>query len=80
MHLDLMDLESDALATLLRRTIDDDRHPLSARLQISEGGPEQDPPGAGTNAATAAEGVCAVAGWHETAARVRPEHASALLA
>jgi hypothetical protein len=33
MTLDLSDQEVDALATLLRRTIDDDRFPLSPRIQ-----------------------------------------------
>jgi hypothetical protein len=33
MTLDLSDLETDALAKLLRRTIDDDRYPLSPRIQ-----------------------------------------------
>jgi hypothetical protein len=31
--LDLSDPEADALVTLLRRTIDDDRFPLSPRIQ-----------------------------------------------
>jgi hypothetical protein len=35
--LDLSDLESDALATLLRRTIDDDRFPLSPRIRTLNG-------------------------------------------
>jgi hypothetical protein len=34
MMLDLTDEETEALATLLRRTIDDDRYPLSPRIQI----------------------------------------------
>jgi hypothetical protein len=34
MMLDLIDEETEALATLLRRTIDDDRYPLSPRVQI----------------------------------------------
>ena len=33
MTLELSDHETDALATLLRRAIDDDRYPLSARIQ-----------------------------------------------
>jgi hypothetical protein len=33
MTLDLSDPETDALATLLRRTIDEDRFPLSPRIQ-----------------------------------------------
>jgi hypothetical protein len=33
MPLDLSDLETDALATQLRRTIYDDRYPLSPRIQ-----------------------------------------------
>jgi hypothetical protein len=33
MMLDLSDQQSDALAGLLRQTIDDDRHPLSPRVQ-----------------------------------------------
>jgi hypothetical protein len=36
MTLDLSDTEADALATLLRRTIDDDRYPLSPRIQTLE--------------------------------------------
>ena len=34
MTLDLSDLETDALARLLRRAIDDDRYPLSPRIQV----------------------------------------------
>jgi hypothetical protein len=34
MTLDLSDAETDALATLLRRAIDDDRYPLSPRIQM----------------------------------------------
>jgi len=37
MMLDLTDDETDALATLLRRTIDDDRYPLSPRVQTLKG-------------------------------------------
>ena len=33
MTLDLSDSEADALAKLLRRTIDDDRYPFSPRIQ-----------------------------------------------
>jgi hypothetical protein len=33
MMLDLTQKETDALARLLRRTIDDDRYPLSPRIQ-----------------------------------------------
>jgi hypothetical protein len=33
MTLDLSDPETDALASLLRRTIDDDRYPLSPHIQ-----------------------------------------------
>jgi hypothetical protein len=33
MTLDLTEEETDALASLLRRTIDDDRYPLSPRVQ-----------------------------------------------
>ena len=33
MMLDLSDQETEALAGLLRRTIDDDRYPLSPRVQ-----------------------------------------------
>src|SRR5215813_14540481 len=33
MHLDLTEEETAALACLLRRTIDDDRYPLSPRIQ-----------------------------------------------
>jgi crotonobetainyl-CoA:carnitine CoA-transferase CaiB-like acyl-CoA transferase len=35
MILDLTDEETDALAGLLRRTIDDDRYPLSPRVQTA---------------------------------------------
>ena len=34
MTLDITDDETDALATLLRRTIDDDKFPLSPRIQV----------------------------------------------
>ena len=34
MHLDLTDEEIDALVGLLSRTIDDDRYPLSPRIQL----------------------------------------------
>ena len=34
MTLDLTDEETDALARLLSRTIDDDRYPLSPRIQL----------------------------------------------
>ena len=34
MMLDLTDEETDALARLLSRTIDDDRYPLLARIQM----------------------------------------------
>jgi hypothetical protein len=34
MMLDLTDEETDALARLLSRTIDDDRYPLSPRIQV----------------------------------------------
>src|SRR3979411_1650299 len=34
MMLDLTEEETDALARLLRRTIDDDRYPLSPRIQM----------------------------------------------
>jgi hypothetical protein len=37
MMLDLTEEETDALAKLLSRTIDDDRYPLSPRIQISKG-------------------------------------------
>ena len=37
MTLDLSDLETDALATLLRRVIADDRYPLSPRVQLLRG-------------------------------------------
>ena len=37
MMLDLTNEETDALARLLSRTIDDDRYPLSPRIQILEG-------------------------------------------
>ena len=37
MMLDLTDEETEALASLLRRTIDDDRYPLSPRIQILKG-------------------------------------------
>jgi hypothetical protein len=33
MTLDLTEEETDALASLLRRTIDDDRYPLAPRIQ-----------------------------------------------
>jgi len=37
MTLDLSDIEIGALATLLRHTIDDDRYPLSPRVQLLKG-------------------------------------------
>jgi hypothetical protein len=37
MMLDLTDEETDALARLLSRTIDDDRYPLSPRIQNLKG-------------------------------------------
>jgi hypothetical protein len=37
MMLDLTDEETDALARLLSRTIDDDRYPLSPRIQSLKG-------------------------------------------
>jgi hypothetical protein len=37
MMLDLTDEETDALARLLSRTIDNDRYPLSPRIQILKG-------------------------------------------
>jgi hypothetical protein len=37
MSLDLTEEETDALATLRRRTIDDDRYPLSPRIQLLKG-------------------------------------------
>jgi hypothetical protein len=37
MMLDLTDEETDALARLLSRTIDDDRYPLSPRIQTLKG-------------------------------------------
>jgi hypothetical protein len=36
MMLDLTEEETDARASLLRRTIDDDRYPLSPRIQTSK--------------------------------------------
>jgi hypothetical protein len=37
MMLDLTDEETDALASLLSRTIDDDRYPLSPRIRTLKG-------------------------------------------
>jgi hypothetical protein len=37
MTLDLTEEETDALARLLSRTIDDDRYPLSPRIQVLKG-------------------------------------------
>src|SRR5215467_10843512 len=37
MTLDLSDIEIGAFATLLRHTIDDDRYPLSPRVQLLKG-------------------------------------------
>jgi len=37
MMLDLTNEQTDALARLLSRTIDDDRYPLSPRIQILKG-------------------------------------------
>jgi hypothetical protein len=47
MMLDLTEEETDALAPLLRRIIDDDRYPLSPRIQTFEGHPRQAQTGAG---------------------------------
>jgi hypothetical protein len=47
MMLNLTDEETDALARLLSRTIDDDRYPLSPRVQTFEGHSREDPTGAG---------------------------------
>src|SRR5690349_7802562 len=43
MMLDLTREETDALARLLRRTIDDDRYPLSPRISDLEGSLGKDP-------------------------------------
>jgi hypothetical protein len=37
MHLDLSEEESSALLNLLRKTIDNDRYPLSPRIQLLRG-------------------------------------------
>ena len=70
MTLDLSDIEIGAFATLLRHTIDDDRYPLSPRVQLLKGILVL--ARAGTSAAIAAKGVRAAAHRRETAARVRP--------
>jgi hypothetical protein len=46
MMLDLTDEETDARARLLSRTIDDDRYPLSPRIQNLKGHFREDPPDA----------------------------------
>jgi hypothetical protein len=61
MMLDLTDEETDAIARLLSRTIDDDRYPLSPRIQNLKGILAKDPNGADPRALVAAEGLCATA-------------------
>jgi hypothetical protein len=48
MMLDLTDEETDALARLLSRTIDNDRYPLSPRVQTLKGHFSEDQTGAGS--------------------------------
>ena len=65
MTLYLSDEETAALARLLTTTIDDDRYPLSPRIQtlkaILEGDPREDPAGAGAAARAPAEALRAAA-------------------
>jgi hypothetical protein len=61
MILDLTDEETDALARLLSRTIDDDRYPLSPRIQSLKGHISEAPTGAGPRALAPTEGLCATA-------------------
>jgi hypothetical protein len=66
MTLDLSDPETDALAKLLRRTVDDDRYPLSPRIQTLD--PRKDPAGAAARALAAAEALRAAARYGQKAA------------
>ena len=61
MMLDLTDAETDALAGLLSRTIDDDWYPLSPARSELKGHFGEDPTRAGTRALAAAEGLWAAA-------------------
>ena len=55
MQLDLNDEQTDALARLVMKTIDDDKYPLSPRkIMMLKGIPRQDPTGADARAAAAA--------------------------
>jgi hypothetical protein len=65
--LDLTDEETDALARLLSRTIDDDRYPLSPIPAHSdlEGDRRQNPAGADTRAVAAARALRAAASRRE---------------
>ena len=69
MNIDLSDEETAALARLLSKTIDDDRYPLSPRIQMLKA-IREDPTGAGTRAFAAVEVSSAPSrqGW-ETAPR-----------
>jgi hypothetical protein len=62
MTLDLTEEETDALAKLLRRTIDDDRYPPFTSDTDFEGHFNEAPPRARPRALAAAEGVRAAAG------------------
>jgi hypothetical protein len=61
MALDLTEEETEALARLLSRTIDDDHYPLSPRIQTLKAILGKDPPGADTRATAAAEALRAAA-------------------
>jgi len=63
MVLDLSEEETDALARLLRRTIEDDRYPLSPRIQIFEGQFSKDPPRASPQTLAAVEALRGATGW-----------------
>jgi hypothetical protein len=61
MMLDLTEVEIDPLARLLSQTIDDDRYPLSPRIQTLNGILAKIRPEPVPRALTAAEGVCSSA-------------------
>jgi len=58
---DLTDEETTALVRLLSDTINNDRYPLSPRIQTLKAILAKLRPGAGTRALAAAQGVCATA-------------------
>jgi hypothetical protein len=61
MMLDLTEKETDALAKLLSRTIDDDRYPLSPRIQTLKAVLAKIRPASAREPLAAAKSVCAAA-------------------